>query len=68
MRYRFGRRTIATGTVTGDEDGLFDTGGPESGPGLLVETPVLIVATDYGRTIRVCPRDAEPDGDDRWAA
>lgn len=63
VRYQFSTRTIATGTVIGQEEGWIDTGSPESGPGPVVETTLLVIETDDGRTIRVEPGQAEPDED-----
>lgn len=54
-------REIARGVVEGVTEGLYDTGGPESGPGPLEECELLLVRCDDGMTRRAYPGDVEPE-------
>ena len=57
----FSPKRLAAGTVVGFEDGLIDTGGPESGPGPVIEATLMVVECDDGRTRRVDPGNVEPE-------
>jgi hypothetical protein len=61
VTYPFSRKRLATGTIIGYEEGLIDTGSPESGPGPVVESDLIVVACDSGRTLRVDPGRVEPE-------
>jgi hypothetical protein len=54
-------KRLATGIVVGYEDGLVDTGTPESGPGPLAEETLIVVACDDGRLRSVDPGNLEPE-------
>lgn len=61
ITHSFSTKRLATGIVVGYEEGVIDTGGPESGPGPLVEATLIVVACDDGRTRRVDPGNLEPE-------
>jgi hypothetical protein len=65
VTHPFGSKTLAAGTVVGHTEGLYDFGGPESGPSPVEPAPLVIVACDDGRTRRAYVGDCTPE-DGRW--
>lgn len=61
VTHSFSSKRLATGIVVGYEDGLIDTGSPESGPGPVIEATLIVVACDDGRTRWVDPGNVEPE-------
>lgn len=64
IRHPHSEKILARGVVQGTQDGWYDFGGPESGPGPVEEVTFLTGMTDEGAPFKVFPGDADWDRDE----